>query len=419
METSSETAGAARDDAVVVNPDSLDAEATALLKPALSSQLWWRARELGGRLKAYKFALAAYFGTRLLLFVVASLESVLRHWSLTREFANWDGYWYQLLANAGYPHYVSHYYQSTLGFFPLYSIVIWLGSFLTFGSPAAAGVIVSGIGGAVATVFVQELATSWWGEHSGRRAALLFVVFPGSVVFSMVYSEGLLLPLATGCILALQRRRWLTAGIVAGFATALGPDSLVLILACSAAALAEIVRRRFSRDSLHSLVAPVLSGAGAAAFAIFLWAWVGTPLASYDAQHIEWGERTNLSAVYDLGHWLQQQIDFNHFNDPPINLNLVVGFVGVFILAGGLVLMAIHWRRVSLPAWIWTLGIGFLSVTSEFTPPNPRLLITAFPAVIVYAHYLKRRAFAVVVAINVVLLAVLSWLTFVGISLRP
>jgi hypothetical protein len=244
-------------------------------------------------------------------------------------------------------------------------------------------------------------------------------VFPGSVVFSMVYSEGLLLPLATGCILALQRRRWLAAGILAGFATALGPDALVLIPVCSAAALAELIRRRFSRDSLRSLVAPVLSGAGAAAFAIFLWAWVGTPLASYNAQHIEWGERTNLTAVYDLAHWLQEQISFSHFDNPTINLNLVVAFAGVLILAGGLVLMAIHWRRVSLPAWIWTLGIGFLAVTSEYTPPNPRLLITAFPAVIVYAHYLKRRAFAVVVAINVVLLAVLSWLTFVGISLRP
>jgi hypothetical protein len=76
-------------------------------------------------------------------------------------------------------------------------------------------------------------------------------------------------------------------------------------------------------------------------------------------------------------------------------------------------------RRVSAPAWVWTLGIGFLCMTSEFTPPNPRLLITAFPAVIVYAHFIKRRGFIALVAGNLVFLVVLSWLTFVSISLRP
>ena len=46
------------------------------------------------------------------------------------------------------------------------------------------------------------------------------------------------------------------------------------------------------------------------------------------------------------------------------------------------------------PAMIWTLGIAFLAFTSEYVPPNPRLLITALPAVIVYARYIKGRKFA-------------------------
>jgi hypothetical protein len=249
----------------------------------------------------------------------------------------------------------------------------------------------------------------------------LFIAFPGSVVFSMVYSEGLLLPLATGCILALQRKRWITAGVLAGIATALGPDSLVLIIVCTVAALQELWRRRDRlRDCGRVLLAPVLSTFGAASFAIFLWSWTGTPLASYYAQHYEWGEKTNLLAIYDLSNWLFQQLHFHNFNHPTINLNLVVGFVGAFILVGGLILMVTAGvRRVSAAAWVWTLGIGFLCMTSEFTPPNPRLLITAFPAVIVYAHFVKRRGFIVLIAGNLVFLVVLSWLTFVGITLRP
>jgi hypothetical protein len=421
MDASVEASGAAIDDAVLPNPVGLDADAAALLRPALTTRLAGGGRDWVGRLEKYKFVLYAYFGSRALLFVLAIVDGLLRHQSLTHEFANWDGWWYRTLADHGYPHYVDHYYQTTLGFFPLYSMAIWAGSFLTFGSPAAAGVIISGIGGAVATVFVQELASGWWDEHTGRRAALLFVVFPGSVVFSMVYSEGLLLPLATGCLLALQRRRWVTAGILAGVATALGPDALVLILVCTVAALGELWRQRHRLyEARRAFLAPLLSTFGAGAFAIFLWSWAGTPLASYYAQHDEWGEKTNLLAIYDLSKWMFQQLHLHNFNHPAINLNLILGFVGAFILVGGLILMIVAGaRRVSGAAWVWTLGIGFLCMTSEYTPPNPRLLITAFPAVIVYARFIKRRGFVVLVAGNVVLLVVLSWLTFVGITLRP
>ena len=92
-------------------------------------------------------------------------------------------------------------------------------------STTVAGLIVSGIGGMVATVLVQRLATGWWGDRTGRKAVLIFCLFPGSVVFSMVYAEGLVLALAAGCILGLQQRRWLLAGALAGIATATEPEA--------------------------------------------------------------------------------------------------------------------------------------------------------------------------------------------------
>jgi hypothetical protein len=84
-----------------------------------------------------------------------------------------------------------------------------------------------------------------------------------------------------------------------------------------------------------------------------------------------------------------------------------------------LVLLFMRWREVSVEAFVWTLGISWLALTSEYTPPNPRLLITAFPAVIVPAYYLRGKGFAVVAAASGVLLAGLSALTFVGTTLRP
>jgi hypothetical protein len=46
-------------------------------------------------------------------------------------------------------------------------------------------------------------------------------------------------------------------------------------------------------------------------------------------------------------------------------------------------------------------------------------LITAFPAVIVPAYYLRGRGFASLAVLNGILLAGLSALTFVGTTLRP
>lgn len=384
----------------------------------------------------YRLAILLYLGTRVLLLVVAGLDDALRHQSVLNAFANWDGMWYRWVANAGYPHQVIHccvghgetQAQSTLGFFPLYPLVIWVFArpvMLLTGHSAVwsitlAGVIVSTIGGLICVMIVQELASGWWGKSAGRRAAALFCLFPGSVVFSMVYAEGIALPLAAGCILALQKRRWLTAGVLAGFATAATPQSLVLIGVCAVSA-GIVVRRSgwHDHEARRSLLAPLLSVTGAVALGAFLWAWTGTPFAIQQTQRIGWKEKADPLALVHLVTRLADQISFSHFNHPTINLNYVVGVAGAIVFVVLLYLMVRIRRTISVEAWVWTLGITVLTVTSEYVPPNPRLLITAFPAVVVLAYYLKGKAFGALLAVNGVLLAGLSALTFVGITLRP
>jgi hypothetical protein len=315
--------------------------------------------------------------------------------------------------------------RSTLGFFPLYPVLMWplghaisalTGAWIVNGLTIG-GLILSFIGGVVMTGLVQELATSWWGEAAGRRAVLLFWLFPGSVVFSMVYAEGIALPLAAACILALQRKRWLLAGVLAGIATASEPEAVVLVPVCAVSAALELRRRGWI--ARQSLIAPLLSVTGVGAFAIYLWAHAGTPFAYTDAQRYGWNEKADPFALVHLARSLGNEISFSHFNHPTINLNLVVGLAGAIFLLVMLVLMFRSRRTVSAEAWVWTLGVGYLCVTSEYTPPNPRLLITAFPAVMVAAHYLKRRGYVIYAVVNGVLLAGLSALTFVGTTLRP
>ncbi|MBV9466202.1 MAG: hypothetical protein JO169_08805 [Solirubrobacterales bacterium] len=374
-----------------------------------------------------RFAIAVYLGSRALLMVVAFVNGALRHHAFSHELAQWDGLWYRELADHGYPSHVVH-EQSTLGFFPLYSGLIWLVSH-AFVVPIAhyqilsstlAGVLISGIGGLIATVLIGRLAAGWWGERTGRRAILIFCLFPGSVVFSMVYAEGVMLPLAVGCILALQKRRWLLAGVLAGIATATEPEALVLILVCAVSAALELRRRGLTDPAaLRSLLAPAVSTVGAGAFAIFLWLWAGTPLASLIAQRDGWGEKTNVLALGNLAESVVDQLSRRPFNHPTINMNLIVGLGGAVVLIALLVLVVRNRHEMSVEAIVWTLGISWLAMTSEYTPPMPRLIITAFPAVIVLARYVRGRAFTALLVTNGVLLVVLSALTFVGTTLRP
>jgi hypothetical protein len=97
----------------------------------------------------------------------------------------------------------------------------------------------------------------------------------------------------------------------------------------------------------------------------------------------------------------------------------VIGLLGAVVLAIGLVLLFRRPRQVSIEGMVWTLGIAFLATTSEYVPPNPRLLITAFPAVLVFARYVGRRGYVRLIVANGVLLVLLSAITFVGHTMRP
>jgi hypothetical protein len=376
-----------------------------------------RLDRLAPALERLRWPFAVYASSRVLYLLVALSIGAVHHWSLKAELSNWDGAWYRRLAGLGYPDHVLH-IQSTLGFFPLYPMLIWLVQHTLICSIFLAGIIVSEIGGFVATVLIQRLSTGWWGEQASRRAVVFFCFLPGSIVFSMVYSEGILIPLVAGAVLALERRRWVLAGVLAAFATAVGATAVAIIPACAVAAVIEL-RRRGCRDpeARKALIAPLLAPVGLLAFGAFLWAWTGSPFATYYAQHHEWSEKTNPLAVVTSVERLVKEISARGFLH--INLNYVSGLFGTVFLVVAVVLLVKLRPRVSAPALVWTLGIGFLALTSENVPPNPRILITAFPAVLVVAYRLRGRAFTRLIAGSVVLLIAMSAVSYVGTALRP
>lgn len=371
-------------------------------------------------LESFRWPVLVYLGSRALVLVVAVLEGYVNHRSLMLELTNWDGQWYSRLAYGGYPAHPPGAAASTLGFFPLYPLLVrhLAGLLAHLGGPYGfmslihlSGVMISGVGGLVAAVLVHRLATGWWGEAAGRRAVAIFCLFPGSVVFSMAYAEGLMLPLVAACILALQNRRWLLAGTLAGLATATEPEGLVLIAVCGVAALRELRSRGWdSRAARRSLVAPALSLTGVAAVATFLWAHTGTPFAMLIAQHRSWGEGFNLASLADQ----VQRLVWRTAHAPTRTLGPPIGgLAGAVVFVILLRLLFKRRRSLSLEALAWTLGIALISVCTERVPPNSRMLITAFPAILVVATYVGGRRFWLLQSVNVLLLVATAWFTFI------
>jgi hypothetical protein len=353
---------------------------------------------------------AVYFASRLVLLLVALVDIALTHRSLGEELSLYDGRWYLKLVQDGYPHQAPT-TKSTLGFMPLYPLVIRGLSVITR-SPLAAGLIIALAGGLITAVLVQRLATLWWGQETARKAVLAFCLFPGAIVFSMAYSEGLTLPMVLGCLLALRNGRWVSAGVLAGLAGTVEPTALVLIPVCAWVSLRYIADRGWrDREALRSLAAPVLAPLGAGAFAIYLWVTTGTPLASYRAQSDGWHQGGPIALLTEPE--ARRLLDhptsvFGHL----LNLSLWNGLLGSAFFFFALAALIRVRRELSAGTMIWTCGIGAITLWSAMSLTNARMLLIAFPAVIVWARTLTNRQFPVFLGAETALLVLTSALTY-------
>lgn len=368
----------------------------------------------GSSREALEWPVAVYSASRLLVLAVAAAVGLATHHPIASELFRYDGQWFLRLAEHGYPAAPLH-TQSTLGFFPLYALVIRGVAWACSAAVPQAALVISTVGGMVSAVLVQRLATAWWGQDAARRATVAWCLFPGTIVFSMAYSECLTVPLALGCLLALRSRRWWAAGLLAGIATAVEPVAIVLAVICLIAA-ARQVRAHGWRDpaARRSLLAPLLAPLGIGGFAVFLWVWTGTPFATYIAQHYGWHQQSEPLAFLTLpivqhtvAHAAQVAADL-------LTWNVWNGVLGGAFLWCSIAALVRGRRELSTGALALAIGIGAVTLWSVMTPPNARIVLVAFPAVMVWGRRLPGRWFGVFAAVETLVLVLMCTLTFSG-----
>jgi hypothetical protein len=271
----------------------------------------------------------------------------------------WDGYWYRLIEQHGYPtRLINENHGSRWAFFPAWPAVVRGTVEVTGLSYSAATFLLSLLLGLTATIAIWLAVREIFGPVVADRSVLLFVFFPASYVLSWGYTEGLFLTAAAACLYALSRRYWITAALLAGLASLTRSFGVVLIACVVVAAIPVIFKER----KLRPLVAVAIAPLGFLAWLAYSWAMVGTPLAFLSAEkfwnngHFVWFLSPIVATLSVFRSWANGQV--------------VLAAVAVIFAYGGFVLLAkARGRGVSIPMFWWVFTVG--SILGMLSPYEP------------------------------------------------
>lgn len=343
---------------------------------------------------------AIYLASRALVLLTMGIAAAAGGGSLGDRIYRWDSVWYLRASGNGYPTHLTvfhgHVLANTLAFFPGLPLLIRGLSGLTGMSQFSAGTAISSITGLTATIGVWALVREYADQKVANRATILFAFFPGSFVFSLIYSEGLVITGAAFGLLALMRRKWILAGVLGLVATAAAPIALAFVVSCVWATVGAIRRGRDWR----ALAAPILAPLGTVAY--LLWTWQHTGVLSAFSQTERGGWKSYLSIAYpfrNLGSFL------SHPFTSHANTTLVF-----FCIIGVVAAVVIGWRdRQPNLVLVYGATVGALAMLTAPVGPRPRIILDAFPLILaVGVRYQEGWKFRVAMVGSAVLLVALT-----------
>jgi hypothetical protein len=289
---------------------------------------------------------------------------------ITQVLTSWDGAWYYRIVRDWYPTSIPvdvtyHDMEARAAFFPVFPMLVRAVDAVLPGGDVFAGVLLNFVLGAVAIWLVGLLARDLFGERIAYRAMLLMAFFPGSLALSLTYSEATLITVAAACLLMLERKQWLAAGVLAAIGSGTRPNGVALIVACAVAALFAI---KDDRD-WRSLIAPVLAPIGFVSFQLYLYDRTGE-FAWFRVQREAWDEGTSfgLTAIRNT---------LEAFTRPLSSPTDTITALSVIAMV--LLLVVLFRRKPTRPMMAYTFVVLALMILPATVTARPRFLFTAFP----------------------------------------
>jgi len=200
---------------------------------------------------------------------------------------SWDSEFYLSIATAGYDDPAirlvdipgGQSYAMNYAFFPFYPLVMQivrapftlLPGMTPIAASTLAGVLVALVGTLAGMLALYDLVRDRMGDEGGVRAAFYLLIFPTGFFLAQVYTEGLFIGLAFGCLALLHRQRLLPAAILAALATLTRSVGVFLVIPLALAWLAPLLlpdsvtgKRRFGHGQASSVAGRAPSPAGVA-----------------------------------------------------------------------------------------------------------------------------------------------------------
>jgi hypothetical protein len=156
-------------------------------------------------------------------------------------------------------------------FFPLYPLVS--GAVATplralnltpIAASTLAGVLVSLVGTLAGMIALYDLTRKELEESGGLRTAYYLLIFPTAFFLAQVYTEGLFVGLAFGCLALARRRQILLAGVLGALAVWTRSLGLALVIPLALAWLGTVDWQRLRNRAPASAAVPIVEGQGGA-----------------------------------------------------------------------------------------------------------------------------------------------------------
>jgi Gpi18-like mannosyltransferase len=244
------------------------------------------------------------------------------------------------------------------------------------GGPVSVALLINLLLGGFFIYLIGRITRDLFDVKTAEKAMIIAAFFPGSFVLSMAYSEALMLCISCLCFIALSKKAWLWAGILAALGTACRPNGVALVLACAVAAFLAI---KDDRD-WKALIAPAISPLGFIGFMAFLFHHTDENFAWFRVQTEAWKEGTSFGATA-----VSRTFDF--FLNPTSSPTTVLTAASMAAMI--LALWCLRKYRIPAMYTAYTAGVLILMLLPATVTARPRFLFTAFPLIFPVARQLR------------------------------
>jgi hypothetical protein len=324
--------------------------------------------------------------SRLVAVGVATLLALLADASVTRVWRRWDAGWFLDIAANGYD-----IEPQGAAFYPLYPGLLALGGAVLGGHAALAGFLLAFPLTLAAFALLYALARHHVADDAAARAVTYLALFPYAFFLQAVYSEAAFLVCATGAFLAVERRRFLLAGVLAGGAMLTRPVGFALLAGLVVLVLARSSERRM-RDVAQLAVAPLLF----AIFPLVLAVEGRSPLAFLSSER-HWREIGALGPLHGANRAVREAsrgaIDL-FAALPELRVDALLYLTQLLALVAFVALSVLAWRRLGAGYGLYCLLSLAMPVAAPADPypyvSMERFALALFPCFIVLGALVVR-----------------------------